>query len=455
MTRRLPARTAYSFALAAALAFLPRIGAQDPEPTEPKGTKVLTRGPLHEAFAQPGQAEAGPAPVVAKRPPEPINEQVPDTKPDDDGVVWIPGYWAYDDTAKDFLWVSGVWRVPPPGRKWMAGAWSPVTGGYQWSSGFWADESQQEAALLPEPPAAEEEEPPPAPDGNSFFAPGHWVMGQKEYEWVPGAWTAFKPGWVWTPPRYYPTPAGWVFADGFWDVPLENRGTLYAPVAFTSPVWQNPGWTYTPSYSVSQTAITDSLFVGPGGRRYVFGDYYGKTWERLGYRPWFRSAAAAALFHYYRWHHRGEPGWERGLEHRWRERHEGRLARPAATLAAQHRLLADRRHDAAARAALHVAHKADRLAHHVRVGAEHRRAAEQHRRHLHEAARARAAAHHPAARAGARAALKLAHHPAARHAAGHVAKKAAAHKPPPRPNHPKPHPKPPAKKGGGGGKKKR
>jgi hypothetical protein len=267
---------------------------------------------------------------------------------------------------------------------------------------------------------------------------------------VPGAWTAFNPGWVWIPPRYYATPAGWVFVDGFWDLPLENRGTLYAPVAFTSPVWQNPDWAYQPTYSVAPAAAMDSLFVGPGGGGYVFGDYYGPAWERAGYRPWFRSAAAASLFHYYRWHHRHEPGWERGLDRAFRNRFDGRRARPAATLAEQHRRLADRRLDAAARARQHALGRADRLAHHVRVGAEHRRAAEEQRRHLHNAARARAAAR-PAARAGAHAAMKLAHHPAAHHAARHAAKKAGAHKPPAKPKHPKPHARKPAK---GGGKKK-
>jgi hypothetical protein len=288
------------------------------------------------------------------------------------------------------------------------------------------------------------------------------VPGRSGFEWQAGAWTPFRAGWVWTPARYYPTPAGWVFVDGYWDSVLQNRGTLYAPVVFNNNVWLTPGWAYRPVYSVSQTAVMDSLFVGPGGRRFVFGDYYGATWDRLGYRPWFRSSAAAPLFSYYRWHHRAEPGWAAGLEHRFRERFEGRVARPAATLAEQHRRLAARRPDDRRRDALRMVGPASRLAHHVRVGAEHRRAEDERRRHLAEAARARAAVR-PAARAGVHTAMKLAHHPAARHAAAHAAghaaghaAKAAAHHPPPKPHHPPPRQMKPTKMhGGGGGRKKR
>ena len=38
---------------------------------------------------------------------------------------------------KDFEWVSGVWRVPPPNQRWVAGYWTAVNGGYSWVPGFW------------------------------------------------------------------------------------------------------------------------------------------------------------------------------------------------------------------------------------------------------------------------------------------------------------------------------
>jgi hypothetical protein len=102
-----------------------------------QGIEVLTRGPVHEAFAEPVESRPQPSITVPKQPPEPIQEVPPDQKPEGEDVVWIPGYWSRDDTNKDFIWVSGFWRVPPPGqpgypatgKRWKeAGSGSPATG---------------------------------------------------------------------------------------------------------------------------------------------------------------------------------------------------------------------------------------------------------------------------------------------------------------------------------------
>ena len=57
----------------------------------------------------------GPGAVVPKQPPDPIPEVPPDQKPEAENAQWLPGYWAWDEDRKDFIWVSGFWRVPPPG----------------------------------------------------------------------------------------------------------------------------------------------------------------------------------------------------------------------------------------------------------------------------------------------------------------------------------------------------
>src|SRR5207248_1484844 len=87
------------------------------------------------------------SPVVPKEPPEPIDELPPDQKPEGDNVQWIPGYWAWDDQASDFLWISGFWRDVPPGRRWVPGTWQKVEGGWQWVAGFW-DHPLHERGLL-------------------------------------------------------------------------------------------------------------------------------------------------------------------------------------------------------------------------------------------------------------------------------------------------------------------
>src|SRR5262245_15101358 len=88
------------------------------EPAVPKGVEVLARGPVHEAFASLADS-APPSVQVKKKPPDALEEMPPDEKPEGD-VVWIGGYWAWDDDRTDFLWVSGIWRVQPPEKRWVA-----------------------------------------------------------------------------------------------------------------------------------------------------------------------------------------------------------------------------------------------------------------------------------------------------------------------------------------------
>ena len=99
---------------------------------------MLARGPVHEAYALPADQQAGPGPVAPRQPPEPIEELPPDQKPEGDNVQWIPGYWQWDEEIKDFIWVSGFWRTPPPGRVWVPGGWRQGGDVWQWVGGFWA-----------------------------------------------------------------------------------------------------------------------------------------------------------------------------------------------------------------------------------------------------------------------------------------------------------------------------
>jgi hypothetical protein len=99
------------------------LGHTQPAADDVPGAEVLTRGPVHEAFA--GMVTFNPEPgiVISKAPPEVIEEMPPEERPEGDNVSWIPGYWGWDDERSDFLWVSGTWRALPPGRAWMAGYW--------------------------------------------------------------------------------------------------------------------------------------------------------------------------------------------------------------------------------------------------------------------------------------------------------------------------------------------
>src|SRR5262245_19061023 len=106
--------------------------------------QILLRVPVHEAFAAPLLQLLQPPPVVPAEPPAPINELLPLLRPAGNNVRWIPGYWSYDDDAGNFVWVTGLWRRVPPGKRWVPGSWVGVEGGWQRSPGFWADARRAE-----------------------------------------------------------------------------------------------------------------------------------------------------------------------------------------------------------------------------------------------------------------------------------------------------------------------
>ena len=221
----------------------------------------------------------------------------------------------------------------------MAGYWQKTDDGWQWISGYWAPESQDRPELLDPPPEPPEGGPTiPAPDDRSMYVPGSWMWRNERYLWRPGFWSPERSGWVWVPAHYVWTPGGYVFVDGYWDFPLETRGILFAPVVFDRPLWQTPGWCYTPSYVVDiDPSFFSCLFIDPRGNGYCFGDYYDPIYVRAGYRPWcdYGRRRYDPLYGYYRWSHRDDPGWLRGIGATYAGRRDGTLSRPPRTLGEQ------------------------------------------------------------------------------------------------------------------------
>ncbi len=284
------------------------------------GMEVMTRGPIHEAFAQPVSAGAVNQLVVPKDPPAAIDEIPPDEKPADENATWIGGYWAWDDGRKDFDWVSGVWRVPPPNQRWVAGYWTDVSGGHSWVPGFWTTTTAENVVYYPEPPASLEQGPTSEqPSSNDLWIPGCWRWVNARYAWQPGYWAAAQPDWIWTPASYCWSPRGWVFCNGFWDYRLNRRGLLFAPVSFTSPIFRRAGYTYCPSVVIDSGVLPFYLFVRPDCSQYYFGDYYAANYDRLGIYPWcavgrHRGYGYDPLFTYYRWRNVGrDPDWAKNL----------------------------------------------------------------------------------------------------------------------------------------------
>ncbi len=252
----------------------------------PEGAQVLTRGPVHEAFAEPVVFDPRPGPMVPKEPPPPVEESPPDQRPEGTNVQWIPGYWAWDDTRNDFLWVSGLWRDIPPGRQWVPGYWGEGDGGYRWIPGAWTSTVQQDVQYYPIPPASLEVGPSsPPPSANSVWSPGYWDWQGDRFVWRPGFWVSFQPDWIWVPAHYVWTPNGCLFVDGYWDLPVVRRGTPFAPVYFAQPVVRQTRLVYTPTISLLASAMVASLFVRPSCNQVLLRRLLCRELHPGGHRP--------------------------------------------------------------------------------------------------------------------------------------------------------------------------
>ncbi|MBI2803895.1 MAG: YXWGXW repeat-containing protein [Planctomycetes bacterium] len=340
----------WALGLLTTLALASQVTSQNPAPVvknQPmlNAIEVQTRGPIHEAFAQPFDNKPAPGEIVPKEPPPAIPEDPPTEQPDIGNADWIPGYWAWDAERRDYMWVSGVYRVAPQGRTFVPGYWSQTDGGWRWIPGFWTGQNQQDLPYTPEPPAPLDSQPQlEPPNDDSVYIPGTWIWRGDRFIWRPGYFAAAQAGRVWVPPTYIWTPNGYLFVDGYWDYPFDSRGLLYAPVYFNSPLWNTPGWRYRPGFALSFGAFFDSAFSGPGFQFY-FGNYYGPGYAGLGYRPWYSGRGRYdPVFAQYGWqNHRGNRNWVAGVQQTYANRAAGRAAVPPRTFAQQNALVASKK----------------------------------------------------------------------------------------------------------------
>ena len=262
---------------------------------EQEGVELLARGPVHEAFAEPVVENPSETLTISVRPPDPIDEVPPEYKPEGDNVIWVPGYWAWEDDREDFIWISGIWRNIPPGQRWVPGYWAEIGDGFQWVPGFWMTEEEQEIVYYPTPPESLEQGPTvDAPDEDHFWVPGVWTY-ETDWRWRPGYWAEYQPDWVWVPARWVWSPRGCVYLAGYWDYQPVERGFLFAPVYFTQPVYQTVGYRYTPWYALRTPSLFVHFWVRPNYCHYYFGNYYDHH-DHYGIRPWISAGR-----HHHHW----------------------------------------------------------------------------------------------------------------------------------------------------------
>lgn len=341
--------TVSAFTAAAALLAPSAAPALSTEVETDNDVQILTRGPVHEAFAESVSSQPEPGLIVVVAPPEPIEELPPEQQLEGDNVTWISGYWAWDDDQNDFLWISGVWRNLPPGRQWVPGYWSALQDGrHQWTSGYWADSETTEIAYIPEAPPQTVDVGPnvEAPSEDHTWIPGNWVYGESRYVWRPGYWNPLRENWTWVPSRYCWSPRGYIYVDGYWDYAVANRGILFAPVHFRRHVYVEPSYYYTPSVVVSLSVFTDHLFYRPRACHYYFGDYYAPRYSSLGFyasHSWHsRRGCFDPIYAHHRWNHRHDHGWDRRQRDRFDFFRNNEDARPLHSWAAMRDFRGDR-----------------------------------------------------------------------------------------------------------------
>jgi len=299
--------------------------------------EVLTRGPVHEAFAEPVNIQKQTGLQVKTQPPPVVQESPPAAKPQGQNVIWAPGYWSWDTDRNTYIWVSGCWRMAPPSMAWIPGYWNQVPGGWEWVPGFWSPAGAQELTYLPPPPDYDLSPtaiPAPAPD--YIWVPPCWYWHQTRYILRAGYWLAPQPGWVWVPTHHICTPRGYVIAEGHWDYPLETRGVLFAPVCFPQPYYLEAGFVFTPGIVVSFGLLNFGLFVHPHYCHYYFGDYYDAAYVNIGIYPWFHHQHSSGWYnpiHEYQHsqHILANPQWENQQQLAFTQRRANMALRPART----------------------------------------------------------------------------------------------------------------------------
>lgn len=324
---------------------------------EQEDVQYLTRGPVHEAFAESVSFDPVAGMIISTAPPEAIEELPPEQQLDGENVTWIGGYWTWDDDENDFIWISGIWRNIPPGRQWVPGYWSDVDGGrYQWTSGYWTDSEQTEVSYVSTAPPRNIDAGPniEAPSADHSWIPGNWVWVNTRYAWTPGYWAPQRVNWTWVPSRYNWSRRGYVYVDGYWDYAVARRGVLFAPVSFRNRYYARPNYYFTPSIVVGLNVFSDHLFVRPRCGHYYFGDYYAPRYRESGFHASFSWHSGHRgydpIYAYDRWDHRSDRNWERRRSEDFNYYRDNENARPPRTWAAMRDYREDRFNDGRNRA---------------------------------------------------------------------------------------------------------
>lgn len=225
---------------------------------------------IHEAYIQPVTSDIL-MQSVENAPPQPIQERIPEQS--DPDAIWIPGYWYWSQERNDFVWVSGVWRLPPPDHAWINGFWTQSEEGWVWVKGFWSAIPESQFKYIDQdPPEQVDEEIENPPSEDYFWRAGYWNFEGQQYVLVPGNWEPIDPNWVLVPAHYAWRPSGYVLIPAYWDWPLDKRGRTYAAVSIEPEM--RPTAVYEPTIVVQPIVIAQQLALYYPNYLYIVHHHY-------------------------------------------------------------------------------------------------------------------------------------------------------------------------------------
>ena len=310
-----------------------------PDPTAAtEAAEVLTRGPVHEAFAE--TVSYNPQPGRSRRKPRRLRSKNCRRTRGRKGPTWLgsPATGLGTTNAATTFGSAAFWRDLPPGRQWVPGYWGPSGQGQQWTSGYWADAAVSSVGYLPEPPASAEAGPNiAAPSPDDTWLPGNWMWQENRYAWRPG----------FGPPRsrigigFRPItcgPLGATFLSMAIGITRSAARRCLPQSTSRRGMYSRPGFSYSPSIVIDlgllglrfpaaelrallfRRLLCRELPVRPASTRRI------PTTPATRLRPYFRSR---------RWQHRSDGQYEQGVAAAFMNRRDHEDARPPRTWASQ------------------------------------------------------------------------------------------------------------------------
>ncbi len=327
-----------SFGLHKAIAAQP--GPADAE----QGVQVLTRGPVHEAFAETVTFDPEPGIVVPKAPPAAIEEVPPDQRPEGANVAWIPGYWGWDDERKRFPLGQRHLARPAAGPPMGARLLGQVRARLSMDFRVLGRRQGDRGAILARA----------ACDGRSRSqhrrafgrrTPGCPAVGCGSRAATPGGPVSGRPcsriGIGFLPITFGPRAAtSSSTATGI------TRSAVAACCLRRSismrACMRGPGFSYSPSTVIDLGVFANHLFLRPQYQHYYFGDYYAANYQAAGFYPSYSYNSGRygydPIYAHERWQHRQDGQWEHRVAADFQNRRDHEDARPPRTWAAQRAL---------------------------------------------------------------------------------------------------------------------